>query len=302
MMIVGSIYLGKKARSAYRKKQAEKAAQKLTHPFDIVDPSDEIQPSVPPSSPSGTDASSTPLSIVPSETLSKLGSRTSNLSHSNSATSQRRSVDEQEYRHYAQRDSGHEEPPSYDTIMSTGPTSAQQSDVSPTSRPQSQYSSEPSSAISPPSAYPSSTFSDRFQRDCSTCITMMEQFQTIYPHPHNTSSTQSRAPHLSRVPEQSSMSAVAEMPDQSVYQQRPLPSGTGPVLEAPDTGTYRGHSAAPAVEMPADNEPVELPAEFSMQDLSELMRADTVASKYWDYEPGSAKVSNSEILERRGET
>ncbi len=328
-MIVGSVYLGKKARDAYRRKQAEKAAQRLTAPFDIVDPSDEIQPKVPPSSPTASNVSTTPLSAVPSESLSKFGSRssTSDLSHSTSNRSQPKSAEEQEYNHYVQRHSGAEDPPSYDIVMSDPPRPVPQSQVQPasrpqseassTSRPQSQYTSH-SSTISPSSALTSSTFSDRFHRNCSTCITMMEQFQTIYPHPHNVSPVQSRSSHLSQVPEQSSSYSsptVAEMPDPSVYQQRPVPQGTGPILEAPDTGSYQAHQAhhsSTVPEMPTEGSgPVELPAEMPAQDLSELMRADTVASKAprQEEEEESARVSdsgigseaNSDVLNRRGE-
>ena len=191
-----------------------------------------------------------------------------------------------------------------------------QSEMSSTSRPQSQYTSH-SSTISSSSALNPSTFSDRFHRDCSTCITMMEQFQTIYPHPHNVSPVQSRSPHLSQVPEQSSSytsPTVAEMPDPSVYQQRPVTQGTGPILEAPDTGSYRAHESSTVAEMPTEGSgPVELPAEMPAQDLSELMRADTVASRApgKEEEQGSESVKasdsglgsepNSDVLNRRGE-
>ena len=80
------------------------------------------------------------------------------------------------------------------------------------------------------------------------------------------------------------------------------------MLEAPDTGTYRSYSPAPMRGMSANNSgpvPVELPAEMpAAEDLSELMRADTVRSKESESEMESVsameKRSNSEILEQRG--
>lgn len=52
-MIVGSYYLSKKAKKAYRKHQAEKVAKQITAGIDVVDPSDELQVKAPPGSPVG---------------------------------------------------------------------------------------------------------------------------------------------------------------------------------------------------------------------------------------------------------
>ena len=81
-MIVGSVYLGKKARKAYRKRQAEKVAKQLVGGIEVADPSEELTLKAPPGSPTGrfTSPTSTYSTIPPSS-----GSGESHRSDSKSA-------------------------------------------------------------------------------------------------------------------------------------------------------------------------------------------------------------------------
>ena len=108
-MITGAYFLGKKAKKSYRQRQAKKAAEQLTNPLDIVDPSDEIRARAPPSSPTLSSSSSTSLE-------QQTESLCSGCEHS--------PVIDKKWEHYAQRVAidvvGPEQPPSYEETISAG--------------------------------------------------------------------------------------------------------------------------------------------------------------------------------------
>lgn len=272
-MIIGSIYLTKKARKAYRKHQAEKAAQRLTEAVSIEDPSSELNLKVPPSSPTGSQLSltSSPDTESPSSVFSVRNVRASRSSSDlRSPSSQYSSYSNtasgvKEFEHFVRRQSndylhqGSDQPPDYDTVVST------------LASPQGQYdgplASDPQSAVSAGSAHPSWSSHQNLHRHCPTCFAILKHHQEyehsgnhpIWPPTHNQSQCDFNASvHLQSRP---TIPTIPEMPDPSVYQRFQLAGPSRPISEAPDTGTYaseestRDVKAIAAVELPAEVPP-----------------------------------------------
>jgi hypothetical protein len=126
-MIVGGIYLSKKVKKSIRQRQAQKAAERLSNPYDIVgDPSDEIKAKAPPSSPTLSRSSSRSRSASTSSPVSTFVSPASDTSR------------DKEWEAFTQRASvgGHvpEDPPTYEVAMSAiseGSTSPSKHEVLP---------------------------------------------------------------------------------------------------------------------------------------------------------------------------
>lgn len=113
-MIVGSIYLGKKAKKAYRKHQAQKAAERLAGALEPIDPSEELVNKAPPSSPELQ-----ARALSPTESISSRNTLSTYTTYDTSSP-----VKDQEWQQYAERmavdpvSPSSEPPPTYDAAMS----------------------------------------------------------------------------------------------------------------------------------------------------------------------------------------
>lgn len=273
-MIIGSVYLGKKARKAYRKHQAEKVAKQITGQIDVVDPSDELKVKAPPASPTGVvdppdelDVKALPASPVdrglsPSSTYgddctgSELSSTPSNerrlagpgptsspssarSSHwVSSATTDRSPA----FARFNARDPDRmlpQEPPSYDTVINSPPAV---------------YS--PMATHVPfdraPSPFVQTYLAGPHTHDgCPACAAMMHHHQ----YHHSNFQPSSAVPGSWDVANAAELDpqrqpAAAELPAQPVHEQRPLNKDLQPMAEMADTSR--------AFEVPA-----ELPAEIA---------------------------------------
>lgn len=248
-MIIGSYYLGKKARKAYRNHKAEKVATQLVGPMEVVDPSEELTLKAPPvspieraASPSLIHSDSVPTSsrpqehrcagqssnLTPSSTYSSCGQASATSEHSN------------DYAQLEQRDLPvhSQEPPSYDDVVNS---------------PRVDRRSATGLSYLDHGYHP---YADPYRGrpvtldECPTCIALLHQhhfhqFQPLHSHAHpqysggDTSSltAQGQPVRLVEAP------TAAELPGPSAHRQGLSTSNSQPILEMPDT--------SPMAEMPA---------------------------------------------------
>ena len=275
-MIIGGIYLTKKAKKAYRKHQTEKAAQRLTEAVSVEDPSDELNLIAPPSSPTGSQLSlrSSPDAESPSSVFSVRNVRASRSSsdlrspssqyssYSNSATGvkefeqfiRRQSND---YLHYTS-----DQPPSYDTVISRW--------FSPRDQHADPMISEPLSAMSFGSAIPSWSPKQSIYAQCPTCSAIMQQHQRhelaghplAWPHSYHQHHSETNGP--APLQGRSIIPTIPELPDSSVYQRFQVAGPPRPIIEALDTGTYMSEASIKSAKAIAAVElPTEVPEGFS---------------------------------------
>ena len=189
-MIIGSIYLTKKAKKAYRKHQAEKAAQRLTEAVSIDDPSEELNLKAPPSSPTGSQLSLTSSlhAKSPSLAFSASSVRASrSLSDLRSPYSQCTSYSKtasevKEFEQFVRRQSNEylhstlEQPPSYDTVIGGSFFPQSQHAYPPTS--------ESPSALSTGPAHPLLPSHPNMGAYCPTCSAILQQHHQHEPAGH----------------------------------------------------------------------------------------------------------------------
>lgn len=300
-MIVGSIYLGKKARKAYRKHQAEKVAKQLTNPIDIVDPSDELHIKAPPTSPSdvGLSPSSTysddcqgsVLSSAPSSDRRGAGSQ---LASRPSSTTER----SPEFARFNARDPDRmlpNQPPSYDSVVNS---------------PQTSYT--PMTAHGPfDNAH--AQFLQGYQAHppthdgCPTCIAMMHHHQYHQAHLHSPPAVFGHASwDGARTAELASPEppAISELPAQTVHEQISSTKELPGRAEMADTSK----TAELPAELPADLSRLNIGAAKSQDGSRETSTANSapaeLPSETTDSEPEEEVLATESIdfkIDRSGD-
>lgn len=301
-MIVGSIYLGKKAKKAYRKHQAEKVAKQLTNGIDIVDPSDEIVVKAPPASPvdKGLSPSSTysddwqgsGLSSVPSsERYAAASQRTSSPSSTRSSPWPASAAGERssEFARFNARDPDRmlpNQPPSYDSVVNS-PLSSHTPMTA-----QGSLDSAPAPFIHYYQAH------NPAYDGCPTCVAMMQHHQHHQPHFHSTypgipghGSWDGVGPAELHTPKPP---AVSELPAQPVH---PPTKELQSMAEMPDTSkTFELPAELPAhvatmsigdtdsqddigVKSAGSSKPVELPSETTDSEADETSITEDIDVK-----------------------
>ena len=273
-MIIGSYYLTKKAKKAYRKHQAGKAAERLTEAVKVDDPSSELTLQVPPSSPTGSQISlnSTPDTDSPSTVVSVgspiRASRSSHdlrfpLSQHPSPSNQKSAAGANEFEQFVRRQSNDylhqisEQPPSYDTAIAS-PISKHAQQVSP-------QLSEPPSALSATSSHPSWSSHYGLHSHCPTCYAIVQQHQQDEHHVHHPLWPQANLEHHADIDashpfqNRSSLPVVHEMSAAPIlYPQNQITQCSRPISELPDTEIFETEApvqysqALPIIELPAD--------------------------------------------------
>jgi hypothetical protein len=270
-MIIGSYYLGKKAKQAYRKRQAEKAAKQLTGPIEVIDPSDELDIKAPPVSPIASPSS------VYSEASGFGSSDYSPVTHRStlSTSSTRDSPHEQsattdvlgEFAHFEKRGlpAGEaSDPPSYDVAVNSPAGHA--------SMPSGDSTAQLHSAYIPVS--PEHTLHD----GCPTCMALLHQH---HHHQHHSAYRPVDA-QASGYPGMAMPSRAAELPDPSVFRHGVRSYTIQSLVEMPDQSTL----GDTPVELPVAMEGLRLSRKTSAagHTNSEGESAELPATKYNDSE------------------
>jgi hypothetical protein len=265
-MIIGSYYLGKKAKKAYKNRQAEKAAKQLVGGVEVTDPSDELNLKAPPGSP--IEKAISPNSVY-SDSSAGLGEDHRNVSsttpsstyssHGQWSALAERSDD---FAQYQRRDLSNiypQEPPSYDMAVHNSPAEI---------APGLGHIAHLPTAHAHISKVQYSTL-----EDCPACIALLHQQHSPYHPPIHThtltpfhSTGASSQMGISGIP--SGELAVAELPAQSVHER---------IAEMADTSA--------AAELPA-----ELPATRSYES-----RRDQVGELDGESEPSQSQTTAVEM-------
>lgn len=299
-MLVGSYYLGKKARKAYRNRQAEKVAKQLVDGVDIVDPSEELKFQAPPASPVQQVASPSPVysgdqiksqteySFSPNEhsnaSRSALTPSSTYLYHGQSSTTEH----SEDFARFNARDPARmipEEPPSYDVVINSpaDPRLVSSSDHINDGRPAHVHVYQ--GPLAP-------------REECPTCVAMLHrqhQARLYHIHPQHTYAVYH--PHwqtsVGAAEMPSELPVVAELPELSKPERRTRDSDSTPMQELPDTSQV---TELPA-DLPAVYSPVELPADAAVPDTEVKAGADAKVDTFEEW-----KTAEHLMASRRNRT